>query len=94
MSDDLLTQVRDAGYTAVGFGVLAFQRAQVVRREVVKDLGRRVGGKAGVAQAVRRVEKAVDPVLDGVEQKLPGQVRMAFHTARVAGRTLGDAVLR
>jgi hypothetical protein len=30
--------VRDAGYTAIGFGVLAFQKAQVRRRELTDAL--------------------------------------------------------
>ncbi|MHB8505712.1 MAG: hypothetical protein ACYDEN_08350, partial [Acidimicrobiales bacterium] len=35
--------VRDGAYVAVGLGVLAFQRAQVQRRQVVKELERRRG---------------------------------------------------
>ena len=89
-TDDLRAQAKEAAYTAVGFGVLAFQRLQVQRRELVKQ----VGGKEGVAQFVRRVEKAVDPVLDGVEKRLPDQARSAFHGARAAGKTLERVLLR
>lgn len=34
--------VRDAGYTVVGFGVLAFQKAQVRRREITEALKSRM----------------------------------------------------
>lgn len=34
--------VRDAGYTVVGFGVLAFQKAQVRRREITEALKSRI----------------------------------------------------
>ncbi len=88
--EDLGTQARDAAYTAVGFGVLAFQRLQVRRRELVQQ----VGGREGVARFVRQVEEAVDPVLDGVEQRLPGQARTAVHRARLAGKTVERALLR
>lgn len=36
--DEVMRVARDFGYTAVGFGVLAFQRAQVKRREVMDAL--------------------------------------------------------
>jgi len=39
----LIDIVRDTVYVAIGTGVLAFQRAQVVRR----DLERRLGGSPG-----------------------------------------------
>jgi len=39
--DELKDRVKDALYTAVGFGVLAFQRAQVLRREATEKLEER-----------------------------------------------------
>ena len=36
--DDAVRAAREFGYTAIGFGVLAFQRAQVKRREVMDAL--------------------------------------------------------
>ena len=89
MADDLAAKARDAGYVAVGFGVLAFQKLQVRRRELVKE----VGGKEGVARIVRKVEEKVDPVLDDVEKRLPDQARTALHQARTAGRTLERVLL-
>jgi hypothetical protein len=35
---DVNSLLRDAGYTAVGFGILAFQRAQVRRRELERSV--------------------------------------------------------
>ena len=93
MDDELRTRARDAGYTAVGFGVLAVQRLQVMRREIQKDVGKRVGGKAGVASAVKKVEAVVDPVLDKVEKQLPGQARVVMHTARTAGKVVQKTLL-
>lgn len=92
--DDLLERARDAAYTAVGFGVLAFQRLQVERRQLAKDLYTSVGGKPGVRRMARQVDKAVDPVLDSVEEKLPEQARRAFRQARIAGRVLEHTLLR
>ncbi len=34
---DVTSTLRDAAYVAVGFGVLAFQKAQVRRRELEKE---------------------------------------------------------
>ena len=88
--NDLATQARDAVYTAVGFGVLGFQRLQVRRQELVKQ----VGGKDGVVRFVRQVEAKVDPVLDDVEKRLPDQARTAVHRARLASKTVERLLLR
>lgn len=98
MEDDLLSRARDAGYTALGFGVLAVQRLQVRRRELAKDMAGAAGptvtaARPAVGGLLRRVEKAVDPVLDGVERRLPGQARSAFRTARAVGKTLQRTLL-
>ena len=86
----MLGRARESGYTAIGFGVLAYQRLQVRRRELTKE----AGGKEGVARFVHRVEEAVDPVLDGLERRLPDQARTAFHQARTAGKTIERVLLR
>ena len=36
--DDLLATARDAAYTAIGFAVLGFQRAQVIRPELTDEV--------------------------------------------------------
>jgi hypothetical protein len=43
MDDKLVSAVRDAAYITVGFGVLAFQQAQVRRRELVSSLSDKFG---------------------------------------------------
>jgi hypothetical protein len=103
--NDLVNRARDAAYTVVGFGVLGFQRLQVRRRQLTKEIDKRIGesiggkpgegigGRAGVGRIVRRVDAVVDPVLDRVERGLPGSARTMFHQARQAGRLVERVVL-
>lgn len=49
IDDRIVTAARDAAYVTIGFGVLAFQQAQVRRREIEKVVGglvRTVTGQA------------------------------------------------
>ena len=96
MENDLVNRARDAGYTAVGFGVLAVQRLQLRRRELTKELASSglptTVGKAA-REMVRQTEKVVDPVLDGIERRLPGPARTSLHQARVVGRIVRHTVL-
>jgi hypothetical protein len=96
MENDLVSRARDAAYTAVGFGVLAVQRLQVRRRELTKELAAS-DLPATMAKAardlVRRTEKVVDPILDGVEKRLPDPARSSLHQARVVGRIVRHVVL-
>lgn len=41
--DEVTKRVQDATYVAIGLGILTFQRAQVRRRELQKDLSRITG---------------------------------------------------
>ena len=93
MENDLVNRARDAGYTAVGFGVLAFQRLQVRRRELTKELVSAAGGRAAVGRLVRQAEKVVDPVLDGVEKRLPPAAKTYLHQARAVGRVVESVLL-
>jgi hypothetical protein len=52
--DDLASVVKDATYVTVGLGVIAFQRLQVRRKELEKELGARW----------RTVEERVGATLD------------------------------
>ena len=72
--DDAAARLRDTLYTAVGFGVLGIQQAQVRRRQLQKDLA--------------RLAEEVEPVLDDVEAKLPDDLRPLLVQARTAARTL------
>lgn len=72
--DDEATALRDSLYTAVGFGVLGFQQAQLLRRELQRDLAR---------LAVELDEK-VEPVLDDLVARLPEDLRPLATGARSA----------
>ena len=66
--------LRDALYTAVGFGVLGFQQAQLRRRELQKDL----------ARLATEWDGKIDPVLDDLVAKLPEDLRPLATQARAA----------
>ena len=66
--------LRDAFYTAVGFGVLGFQQAQLRRRELQKDL----------ARLAAELDGKVDPVLDDLVAKLPEDLQPLATQARAA----------
>jgi len=68
---------RDALYASVGAGLLAFQRLQVARRE----LEREVFGAGGPCVQLRQ---GVDNVLDVMEDRLPQPVAEALHRSRDA----------
>ncbi len=81
--DSLPPPLKDAFYTAVGFGVLGLQQLQVQRRDLRKQL-RRVAGQ---------VEERVDPLLDDLEARLPDGPRVVVKQAREAARTVQHAIL-
>ena len=54
--------LRDAAYALVGLSVVWFQKAQVARRQLVKDLPALGGQVAGAAKGVAGMVKSV---LDG-----------------------------
>lgn len=72
--DDPAARLRDTFYTAVGFGVLGIQQAQLHRRQLQKDLA--------------RLAAEVEPVLDDVEAKLPDDLRPLLAHARTTARAL------
>jgi hypothetical protein len=65
MMDDEPTTLRDSLYTAVGFGVLGFQQAQLRRRELQRELSR----------LAAEVDEKVEPVLDDLVARLPEDLR-------------------
>ncbi len=81
--DDAATRLRDTLYTAVGFGVLGIQQAQLRRRELQRDL----------ARLAEEVDEKVDPVLDDVEARLPDDLRAVLVQARAAARTAQRTLL-
>lgn len=44
---DLVSNLKDAGYVALGFAVLGIQQAQVRRRELEKELRRLIDERCG-----------------------------------------------
>lgn len=81
--DDVGDRLRDSLYTAVGFGVLGFQQAQVRRRQLQKEL----------ARLAVEVDEKVDPVLDDLEARLADDLRPLLVSARSAARNARDSLL-
>lgn len=75
----LVAAVRDAAYVTVGFGVLAFQQAQVKRRELVNTIATKFGdaSKTQIEELLSSMESQLAK-LDGrivaVEGKIDGAV--------------------
>jgi ElaB/YqjD/DUF883 family membrane-anchored ribosome-binding protein len=82
---DVRSTVRDAVYVGIGFGVLAFQKAQVQRVELQKKLESNVGEAKGgfekltedvqdrlklVEERLEALGKQVDDAADDFEEKL------------------------
>jgi hypothetical protein len=97
VTDDILGTARDAAYVAVGLGVLAFQRAQVRRQELIKalsgtrgDLEGRLGGvREEIKSRVMFIDDQFAHVLDTieasiipVEDRLPEPARDLVRQAR------------
>ncbi len=97
--------IKDAGYVAVGLGVMAFQKAQVRRREVLESLkanplGNQVTeARSQLAKVVKSVETKLDPVvsqiesrLDEVEEKLPSGAKEIVRQARNQSKQTNDQI--
>ena len=89
--------IKDAAYVTIGFGVLGFQKAQVRRVELTKQLDEQrsvleaqlAEGRKSVAALAGQVETYVAPVrsqveqgLDAVEATLPAGVQDLVKQAR------------
>jgi C4-dicarboxylate-specific signal transduction histidine kinase len=81
--DDAAARLRESLYTAVGFGVLGFQQAQVRRRQLQRELSR----------LAAEVDERVDPVLDDLEARLSDEVRPLVSQARSAVRSAQRTLL-
>jgi hypothetical protein len=71
--DDVAHIAREVGYTVVGFGVLAFQRAQVQRRAVIDAV--QENGPTYFATVSQQASVALD------------EIRTLIDTVRNPGRT-------
>jgi hypothetical protein len=87
MASDASTTLRDAAYVAVGFGLLAFQRAQVRRRALERALEAQGGAALDqVSRLATELEERVEPALDELEGRLPPPAQDLLRTARSAAR--------
>jgi len=79
--------MKDAAFVTVGFGVLGFQRAQVRRHELTKQLKPQLEDLViNVDQALQPVRQELEMRLDQVEDHLGGQAREVVRTARAVVR--------
>jgi hypothetical protein len=95
--DDIVQAFKDAAHAIVGFGVMGWNKSQVRRRELLKDLNSQRhhvetqldGAKEQLASAIRKLDAKVEPArhdlevqLDKVSERLPEQVRDIVKSAR------------
>lgn len=88
--DDISKTVKDGLYVTIGLGVIAFQKAQVQRQELQKQVESNLSGTRAlvgeslktVQERLEAVESRIDGVLDDVEQQLPEQARAVMRQAR------------
>ncbi len=84
--------LKDAAYVTIGFGVIGFQKAQVRRQELKKQLGSQVAaGRRNVAELASQLDAYVAPVrsqvesrLDDVEGALPVPAQELLKSVRAA----------
>ena len=95
--DDISKTVKDSLYVTIGLGVIAFQKAQVQRQELQKQVEANLGSTRTalgstrtvvgdslktIQERLEAVEGRIDGVLDDVEQQLPEQARSVMRQAR------------
>jgi hypothetical protein len=101
-ADKLVEALRDAAYLTVGIGVLAFQKAQQVRKDVTDGLSNRFGStnaqvdelKARIEQyfadldeRVSGLEGRIDQAVESLEDKLPEQAGQLLNQAHDRARS-------
>lgn len=71
---DISQTLKDAAYVGIGFGVITFQRAQVQRQEIKKQLesqlGEAKGGFSKLSETVEDRVKLLEERLEGVQGQL------------------------
>jgi ElaB/YqjD/DUF883 family membrane-anchored ribosome-binding protein len=91
---DVTKTVKDAAYVTVGLGVLAFQKAQVGRRELTKQVETQLKQVetqlSGTGEQVQRfasqLEQRIKPVLDQLEGSVPATAKDLVKQARTAAK--------
>ncbi len=99
--DEITKALKDAAHAAIGFGVIGWNKAQVRRRELMKDLNSQRhqvetqldGAKEQLATAIRHLDSRIEPVrhdieaqLDKFSERLPEQVKEIVSSARKVAR--------
>ncbi len=99
--DGIAKAAQDAAYITVGLGVIGFQKLQVRRNELEKNLKaqiseardelKKLGGSLegqvkSLEERLTAVEQQVDAVLDQLQDKLPDQAAELVAQARTAAR--------
>ena len=86
---DISALVRDAAYVVVGLGVIGFQKAQVRRVELQKQLQEQGDLRDQLTKVAKELEERIEPLvelvderLDVVQERLPEQVRDVVVQAR------------
>src|SRR5947209_4085303 len=91
---DVTKTVKDAAYVTVGLGVLAFQKAQVARRDLTKQVEAQLNQTSDqVKDLSKKVEGRIQPVLGQLEQTVPAQAKDLVKQARTAAEALQGQVL-
>jgi len=96
--NDVTKTLKDAAYVIVGFGVIAFQKAQVRRRELEKQFAEQTETfRSQVTKAAAEAEERFEPVaqtiessLDTLEERLPEQAREVFKQVRTTAKEAGE----
>jgi hypothetical protein len=84
--------LKDTAYVTVGFGVLTFQKAQVRRQELRKQLQTQISESRTQAQKLAKdIGQRIDPVMDEVEGRLPEQARSVVQQARASLKSVTAA---
>jgi hypothetical protein len=94
--DDIVGAAREGFVTTVGLGALAYQRAQVQRHELnrqlprlLHELGEAVEQRLStLSERLCDADERADVIFDGIEQRLPGPVRSAARQVHVFARDM------
>jgi ElaB/YqjD/DUF883 family membrane-anchored ribosome-binding protein len=90
---DVTKTVKDAAYVTVGLGVLAFQKAQVARRDLTKQVETQLNQTSEqVKDLSKKVEGRIQPALAQLELTVPAQAKDLVKQARTAAEQLQGQV--
>jgi len=100
-AEDLTKLAKDAVYVSIGLAVIAFQKAQVQRQELRKQVSGQVDDAKTQLQSLTKlfddrvklveerlegVESRFETLLDQLEERLPEQAREVAKQARTAAK--------